>query len=464
MKTQSRAGAFRWISPAATPSNVGTCRARLQPARAFCSRAVAEAVKQEFDYVIVGAGSAGCVLANRLSEDGKHSVLLLEYGDNDRADPRDLFLHMPTALAIPMNMQKYNWGFEAEPEPNLGGRRLHCPRGKVLGGSSSINGMVFVRGHALDFDHWRDQHGAHGWGYEDCLPYFKKMETWAESPHEEDAPFRATGGPLAVRNGSSQNPLYAAFVEAGKQAGYGITRDYNGHRQEGFGKMAMTVTSDGARASTATCYLRPARSRANLSVATNALAHRILFDQGAPKPKAKGVVFSKSRELRVASARREVILCAGAIGSPQLLQLSGIGPAPVLESLGVDHVARLPGVGSNLQDHLELLLQYTCKEPVSLYDNMTMLGKLAIGVRWLLMRDGLGATNHMEATGFIRSDAGIEYPDIQYHFVPLAISYDGNTSLQQHGFQVRCRRVSRARCRGRPVALPPAGARDAHNA
>lgn len=375
-------------------------------ARSLCSAAgiddSASSLPEEvFDFVIVGAGSAGCVLANRLSENGKHSVLLLEHGDSDRADPRDLFIHMPTALAIPMNMEKYNWGFESEPEPHLGGRRLHCPRGKVLGGSSSINGMVFVRGHALDFDHWRDEHGAQGWGYQDCLPYFKKMETWAERPQEDDAPFRATGGPLEVRNGAFTNPLYKAFVQAGEQAGYGKTADYNGLRQEGFGKMAMTVGSDGARASTATCYLHPARSRGNLSVVTNALAHRVLFEVGAERtapdstPKAKGVLFSKSKQLRVAAARREVILCAGAIGSPHLLQLSGVGPKSVLDKLGVNQVAHVPGVGRNLQDHLELLLQYTCKQPVSLYSSMTVLGKLAIGIEWLLRRRGLGATNHM---------------------------------------------------------------------
>ena len=392
----------------------------------------------EFDYVVVGAGSAGCVLANRLTEDGKYSVLLLEHGGSDRADPRDLFLHMPTALAIPMNMEKYNWGFESEPEPGLDGRRLHCPRGKVLGGSSSINGMVFVRGHALDFDHWRDAHGAQGWGYEDCLPYFKKMETWHSVPsNDADEAFRGSMGPLSVRNGEWRSPLYKAFVQAGHEAGYGLTDDYNAHRQEGFGKMAMTVTTRGLRASTATTYLQPAKTRANLSIWTNALVQRVLFDTNSATPTAQGIVFSdKTGARKKATARREVILAAGAIGSPHLLQLSGVGPGHVLSRIGVAAVVDRPGVGRNLQDHLELLLQYACTQPVSLYPSISMLGKFGIGLRWLLWRDGLGATNHMEAAGFIRSAPGIPYPDIQYHFVPLAISYDGNASYHGHGFQV----------------------------
>ncbi|EKX43468.1 hypothetical protein GUITHDRAFT_163854 [Guillardia theta CCMP2712] len=384
--------------------------------------------EESFDYVIVGAGSAGCVLANRLTESGNHSVLLIEYGGSDVQDPRSIFIHMPTCLAIPMNMKKYNWFFESEPEPGLGGRRLHCPRGKVIGGSSSINGMVFVRGNARDFDHWEEEHGAREWSFRHCLPYFKKMETWRET---NDPDWRGQDGPLTVCNGPVVNPLYRAFIDAGIEAGYGATQDYNGYRQEGFGKMAMTV-KDGVRASTANAFLR---------------VKKVVLEG----KKAVGIKYKVGNVEKQARARRETILSAGAVGSPHLLQLSGVGDSSHLSSIGVETCHHLPGVGQNLQDHLELLLQYRCKQPVSLYDHLNIIGKLRIGIQWILTRKGLGATNHMEAAGFIRSDAGIEYPDIQYHFMPVAASYDGNSVVEGHGFQAHCGPM-RSKSRGHILA------------
>ncbi|MCR8914317.1 choline dehydrogenase [Marinobacter panjinensis] len=376
-----------------------------------------------YDYIIVGAGSAGCVLANRLTEDSRYRVLLLETGGSDKS----IFIQMPTALSIPMNTKKYAWQFETEPEPYLDNRRMHCPRGKVLGGSSSINGMVYVRGHARDFDEWQEQ-GADGWDYRHCLPYFKKAETWAFGGDE----YRGDQGPLGVNNGNNmQNPLYKAFVDAGVDAGYFATDDYNGARQEGFGAMHMTV-KNGRRWSTANAYLRPAMARDNLNVVTHALVHKVLLDG----KRATGVRYEKAGKLVDVAASEEVILSAGSIGSPHLLQLSGIGNREVLEQADIPVNHELPGVGGNLQDHLEFYFQFRCKEPVSLNGKLDWWNKLKIGVRWLLKKDGLGATNHFESCGFIRSKAGVEWPDLQYHFLPAAMRYDGKEAFNGDGFQL----------------------------
>lgn len=380
-------------------------------------------MNERFDYIIIGAGSAGCVLANRLSEDAGVKVLLLEYGGSDNS----IYIQMPTALSIPMNTNRFAWQFHTGPEPGLNNRRMHCPRGKVLGGSSSINGMVYVRGHAHDFEEWA-QSGAAGWEYRHCLPYFQKADDWK---YGSDA-YRSQGGPLSVSNGNEmQNPLYQAFIEAGVQAGYLKTGDYNGYCQEGFGPMHMTVRN-GVRWSTANAYLKPAMGRPNLKVETRALSRRILLEG----KKAVGVEYQRSGKTVTEKARREVILCAGPIGSPQLLQRSGIGPAAVLKNAGVEVAHDLPGVGENLQDHLEFYFQFRCTQPITLNAKLNWWSKFWIGARWQFFKSGLGATNHFESCAFIRSRAGIAAPDIQYHFLPGAMRYDGNAAFDGHGFQV----------------------------
>ncbi len=377
-----------------------------------------------FDYIIVGAGSAGCVLADRLSEDGTNDILLLEAGGSDK----NLFVRMPTALSYPMNNKKFNWFFETEPEPFLDNRQLHCPRGKVLGGSSSINGMVYVRGHACDFDEWEEL-GADNWSFADCLPYFRKAETWIGGADE----YRGNQGPLATCNGNAMqlNPLYQAFINAGVDAGYLSTPDTNGHQQEGFGPMDMTV-KNGERCSASTAYLQRAAKRPNLRVVTKALTRKLLFDGNT----AIGAKYQTGTQVSHVYARKEVLLCAGSIGSPALMQLSGIGPSEVLKGAGVQVFHELPGVGENLQDHIEVYFQFRCKQPITLNGKLGFISKGLIGARWLLFKDGLGSTNHFESCAFIRSRAGRKWPDIQYHFLPAAMRYDGGSAIDGHGFQV----------------------------
>ncbi|WP_108260175.1 choline dehydrogenase [Mangrovicoccus ximenensis] len=379
----------------------------------------------EADYVIVGAGSAGCAMAYRLAEAGK-SVLVIEHGGTD-AGP---FIQMPAALSYPMNMGLYDWGYASEPEPHLGGRSLVTPRGKVIGGSSSINGMVYVRGHAKDYDHWAES-GADGWSYADVLPYFKRMESWHDSGQGGDPDWRGKDGPLHVTRGPRDNPLHAAFVEAGRQAGYPVTADYNGAQQEGFGPMEQTVWK-GQRWSAANAYLKPALKRDNCGL-TRGLARRIVIEEG----RATGVEIERPNgQIEVIRARAEVIVAASSLNSPKLLMLSGIGPAAHLAEHGIDVVADRPGVGQNLQDHLEVYMQMAASQPVTLYKYWNLLGKAAIGAQWLFTRKGLGASNQFESAAFIRSRAGVEYPDIQYHFLPIAVRYDGQAAAEGHGFQV----------------------------
>jgi len=325
-----------------------------------------------------------------------------------------------------MNTKRWNWGYESEPEPHLNNRRLNCPRGKGLGGSSSINGLVYVRGNALDFERWKEEEGAAGWGYADVLPYFKRAEGRAEGGDT----YRGGDGPLSTSYGPLDNPLHQAWLDAAQQAGYSLTEDYNGYAQEGFGRMDMTVRN-GTRCSAAKAYLYEARKRPNLKVIEKALVTRILFDG----TRAIGVEYARAGQLHQLHAAREVILSGGPINSVQLLKLSGIGPAEELKAHGIDVRADRPGVGANLQDHLEFYFQMACTQPITLYGKANLLGKAMVGAQWLFGRSGLGASNQFESCGFIRSRAGIKYPDIQYHFFPMAINYDGSSLATEHGFQ-----------------------------
>jgi len=372
------------------------------------------------DYVIVGAGSAGCAMAYRLAEAGKR-VTVIEHGGSD-AGP---FIQMPGALSYPMNMGIYDWGYRSEPEPHLGGRTLATPRGKVIGGSSSINGMVYVRGHARDYDTWAEM-GADGWSYADVLPYFKRME---HSHGGQGPDWRGASGPLHITRGPRHNPLFNAFIESGRQAGYPVTADYNGEQQEGFGPMEATIWR-GRRWSAANAYLKPAMKTGNVQV-VRGLARKVVFEGR----RAVGVEIAARDGIRVIRAAREVILAASSLNSPKLLMLSGIGPAAHLREHGIEVLADRAGVGQNLQDHLEIYMQFAALQPVTLYKYWNLFGKAWVGAQWLLTGGGLGASNQFEACAFIRSKAGVEYPDIQYHFLPIAVRYDGKAAAGGHGFQ-----------------------------
>ena len=374
----------------------------------------------EADFVIIGSGSAGSAMAYRLSEDGRHSVIVIEFGGPDIGP----LIQMPAALSFPMNMETYDWGFSTEPEPHIGGRSLVTPRGKVVGGSSSINGMVYVRGHARDYDHWSES-GARGWSYADVLPYFKRME----NSHGGQEGWRGTNGPLHVQRGRRDNPLFKAFVDAGQQAGFEVTDDYNGEKQEGFGPMEQTI-HNGRRWSAANAYLKPALKRPNVKL-VKGLARKIVMEG----KRAVGVEIEAGRTFSTIRARREVIIAASSINSPKLLMLSGIGPAVQLKEHGIEVVADRPGVGQNLQDHLEVYIQQECTQPITLYSKLNLFSKAKIGAEWLFFKTGDGATNHFESAAFVRSKAGVEYPDIQYHFLPVAIRYDGKAAAESHGFQ-----------------------------
>ncbi|OYR19509.1 choline dehydrogenase [Brucella thiophenivorans] len=397
----------------------------------------------EADFVIIGSGSAGSAMAYRLSEDGQHSVIVIEYGGPDIGP----LIQMPAALSFPMNMETYDWGFSTEPEPHIGGRSLVTPRGKVVGGSSSINGMVYVRGHARDYDHWSES-GAQGWSFADVLPYFKRME----NSHGGQNGWRGTNGPMHIQRGRRDNPLFKAFVDAGQQAGFEVTDDYNGEKQEGFGPMEQTI-HNGRRWSAANAYLKPALKRPNVKI-VKGLARKIVLDG----KRVVGVEIEAGRSFSTIRARREVIIAASSINSPKLLMLSGIGPADQLKQHGIEVVADRPGVGQNLQDHLEVYIQQECTQPITLYSKLNLFSKAKIGAEWLFFKTGDGATNHFESAAFVRSKAGVEYPDIQYHFLPVAIRYDGKAAAQSHGFQAHVGPM-RSKSRG-SVTLRSANPRD----
>ncbi len=380
---------------------------------------------ERYDVVIVGGGSAGCALANRLSADRGTTVLVLEAGRSDfRLDP---FIHMPAALTIPIGNRFYDWKYESDPEPNMYDRRIYHARGKVLGGSSSINGMIFQRGNPLDYERWAAEPGMESWDYLHCLPYFKRMETCLAGADE----WRGGEGPLILERGPADNPLFGAFFQAAQDAGYPLTDDVNGYRQEGFAKFDRNLHR-GRRLSAARAYLHPVRHRKNLTVHTLSFVTGIRF-RGA---RAVGVDYRRAGRLNRQVDAGEVILCGGAINTPQLLQLSGVGNAGDLRGLGVDVVADVPGVGQNLQDHLEVYVQHASKQPVSIAPGLRMRARPKIGYEWLFHRRGLGATNHFEGGGFVRSNDEVDYPNLMFHFLPVAVRYDGSVPAEGHGYQV----------------------------
>ncbi len=376
-----------------------------------------------YDYIIIGGGSAGCVLANRLSEDPNNEVLVLEAGRPDWKF--DVFIHMPAALAFPIGSRFYDWKYESEPEPHMGGRRIYHARGKVLGGSSSINGMIFQRGNPMDYERWSRLPGLEHWTYRDCLPYFKRLENCLAGA---DA-YRGDQGPLTMERGPALSPLFQAWLQAGEQSGYGRTTDVNGYKQEGFAAFDANRFR-GRRVSAARGYLHPVMKRPNLTVKTLAHTNRIVFEGN----KAVGVEYRRFGRTHVVHGE-EIITCGGAINSPQLLQLSGVGPAALLREHGIDVVADVPGVGENMQDHLEVYIQYRCKQPVSMSPSLAKWKRPWIGLQWLFRR-GPAATSHFEAGGFVRSNDDVEWPNLMFHFLPIAIRYDGSVPEPGHGYQV----------------------------
>jgi choline dehydrogenase len=380
-----------------------------------------------YDFIIIGGGSAGSALGNRLSADPANEVLVLEAGRPDYI--WDVFIHMPAALAFPIGSRFYDWKYESEPEPHMNGRKVYHARGKVLGGSSSINGMIFQRGNPLDYERWASDPGMESWDYAHCLPYFKRMERCLAAGRDDA--FRGHAGPLVLERGPATSPLFGAFFEAVQQAGYPLTDDVNGYRQEGFAPFDRNVHK-GRRLSAARAYLHPVMSRPNLEVETRAFVTKIVFDG----TRAVGVEYTHGKGGVKRVTGGEIVLCGGAINSPQLLQLSGVGDPEDLEGVGVDVVHGLPGVGKHLQDHLETYIQYACKQPVSIAPGMKMWRRPFIGAQWLFLRSGLGATNHFEAGGFVRSNDDVDYPNLMFHFLPIAIRYDGSSPAGDHGYQV----------------------------